>query len=270
MIETFNLWKNTPTICEEVPKLTAYVPENKTSDAAIIIFPGGSYCKRAPHEGDAYALFLNKLGVTAFVCDYRVAPHHFPLPLLDARRAIRTVRFMAEKYALNKNKIGVMGSSAGGHLAALSSTYFEPIEFEMTDEIDNEDFIPNAQILCYPVIKLIDHGAHIGSGTNLLAEKHAELGRALSPDRIVNERTPKAFIWHTFTDPRVSVVNSLDYARAMREYQIPAEVHIFPMGGHGLGLADGDPKYGRDTRNDYIARWSGLLYEWLKFIDFAK
>ncbi len=268
--ETFNLWKNTPGLCEEVPTLTAYVPENKTSDAAVVIFPGGGYRIRAPHEGDGYALFLNKLGITAFVCDYRVDPHRFPLPLLDARRAVRTVRAMADKYDLDKSKIGVMGSSAGGHLAALVSTYFEPFEFEGADEIDNEDFIPNAQILCYPVIKLIDHGAHIGSGANLLAEKHAELGRALSPDRIVSERTPKAFIWHTFSDKSVNVVNSLDYARALRKYEIPTEMHIFPVGGHGLGLADGDPKYGRDNKNDYIAQWSGMLAQWLKLNNFAK
>ncbi|MBQ4159767.1 MAG: alpha/beta hydrolase fold domain-containing protein [Clostridia bacterium] len=263
--KTINLWDNVPGLCEEVPLLSIYVPDEKKSDAAIVIFTGGGYHNRAPHEGDGYARYLAGLGITAFVCDYRVSPHRFPLPLLDARRAIRTVRSMAEEYGLDKNKIGVMGSSAGGHLAALVSTYFEPIEFEGVDEIDNEDFIPNAQILCYPVIKLLDPvNTHIGSGKNLLAEKHAELGWDLSPDRIVSERTPKAFIWHTFTDQGVSVVNSLDYAKALRALQIPAEMHIFPVGGHGLGLADGDPKYGRDTQNDYIARWSGMLEEWLK------
>ncbi len=271
LTETLNLWNNTPGLCEETPTLSVYTPENKTSDAAVVIFPGGGYRIRAPHEGDAYALFLNKLGITAFVCDYRVAPHRFPLPLLDARRAIRTVRALADKYGVNKNKVAVMGSSAGGHLAALVSTYFEPLEFEDSDEIDNEDFIPNAQILCYPVIKLSDPiSTHIGSAQNLLAERHAELGLDLSPDLIVSEKTPKAFIWHTFSDGSVSVINSLDYAKALRKYEIQTQMHIFPFGPHGLGLADGDPKYGRDTKNDYVARWSGMLHEWLKLIDFVK
>ncbi len=267
-IEKMNLWENTPGLCEEIPTLTAYVPDEKKSDAAIVIFPGGGYHIRAPHEGDGFARFLANNGITSFVCDYRVAPHRFPLPLLDARRAVRTVRFMAEKYGIDKNKVGVMGSSAGGHLAALASTYFTPIDFEGADEIDNEDFIPNAQILCYPVIKLLDPiSTHIGSGKNLLAERHAELGWDLSPDLIASERTPKAFIWHTFADAGVSVINSLDYAKKLRALQIPTEMHIFPEGRHGLGLADGDPAYGRDTQNDYVARWSGLLLEWLKFND---
>ena len=265
LTKTMNLWDETPGLCKEVPTLDIFVPENKTSDAAVIIFPGGGYSGRAQHEGDGYARFFCKSGITAFVCNYRVSPHRFPLPLLDARRAVRLVRSMADEYGLDKNKIAVMGSSAGGHLAALASTYFAPIDFEGADAIDNEDFIPNAQILCYPVIKLLDPiSTHIGSGKSLLAERHAELGWDLSPDLIANERTPKAFIWHTFADAGVSVINSLDYAKKLRTLEIPTELHVFPEGRHGLGLADSDPAYGRDTKNEYIARWSGMLLEWLK------
>ena len=156
--EIINLWETPPGMCEEKPKLTVYLPESKTSMGAVIICPGGAYVGRATHEGKDYAEFLAEYGYTSFVLDYRVTPHKFPLPLLDARRAIRLVRFYADKYEIDKNKIAIMGSSAGGHLAAMTSTYYEPIEFENIDEIDKEDFIPNAQILCYPVIKLLGKG----------------------------------------------------------------------------------------------------------------
>ncbi len=259
-----NLWNNTPGLCEEIPTLTAYVPENIKHKGAIVIFPGGGYCHRAPHEGKGYAEFLANNGYVAFVCDYRVSPHRFPLPLLDARRAIRTVRHNAEKYGIDKNKIAVMGSSAGGHLAALVSTYYDSVEFEGIDEIDKEDFIPNAQILCYPVIKLLNKGVgHLGSGQNLLGEKHAEMGEELSPDLIVSEKTPKAFLWHTFEDSGVNVINSLDYAKSLKKFNIETEVHIFPNGRHGLGLSLGDDKVQK-----HVTCWKELLCKWLDYYEF--
>ncbi len=249
---------------EEIPALTAYIPEQRTHDGAVVVFPGGAYVGRAPHEGEGYAKFLAEHGFCAFVCDYRVSPHRFPLPLLDARRAVRTVRFFADKYGIDKNKIAVMGSSAGGHLASLTSTYYKDIEFEGIDEIDNEDFIPNAQILCYPVIKLIGKGvAHLGSGYNLLGEKQAELGEELSPDSIVSEKTPQAFVWHTFEDGGVSVVNTLDYLKALKAKGIPAECHIYPDGPHGLGLSEGD-----DPVRKHDGDWGKRLINWLEYIGF--
>ncbi len=262
--EVRNLWDNTPGMCEEIPMLTEYIPDNKTSDAAIVIFPGGGYGMRAEYEGKGYAEFLAENGITAFVVDYRVAPHRFPLPLSDARRAVRTVRFYADKYGIDKNKIAVMGSSAGGHLAALTSTYYEKIDFEGVDDIDKEDFIPNAQILCYPVIKLLGKGiSHLGSGQNLLAEKQAEMGEELSPDLIVSEKTPQAFMWHTFDDGAVNVINTLDYAKALKLNGISAECHIFPNGPHGMGLACGD-----DKASMHVAQWKEDLLKWLKYINF--
>ena len=133
--EKKDLWTKTPGMCEETPTITAYMPDEKKSELAVVIFPGGGYGMRASHEGEGYAKFLAENGYTSFVIDYRVSPHEFPLPLLDARRAVRTVRHYAGKYGIDKNKIAVMGSSAGGHLAALCSTYFEPIDFEKLDEI---------------------------------------------------------------------------------------------------------------------------------------
>ncbi len=263
-IEKFNLWNETPGMCEEAPTVTAYIPENKKTDCAVVILPGGGYAMRAEHEGKGYAEFLADNGICAFVADYRVFPHQFPLPLLDARRAVRWVRYNSSKYGIDKSKVAIMGSSAGGHLAALTSSYYEPIDFEGIDDIDKEDFIPSAQILCYPVIKLLGvKVAHLGSGKNLLGERQVEMGEALSPDLIATEKAPKAFIWHTFEDDCVPVYNSIDYARRLKEVGVDTELHIFPYGGHGLGLAAGDYKDHKSVR-----QWSGLLLNWLKVIDF--
>lgn len=264
-IEKENLWKETPGMCEETPRITAYVPEKKKYRGAIVVLPGGGYGCRADHEGDGYARFLADNGMTAFVVDYRVSPHRFPLPLLDARRAMRYVRYNAEKYGIDKTKVAIMGSSAGGHLAAMTSTYYEPIEFEGIDEIDNENFVPNAQILCYPVIKLLGAGvAHLDSGMNLLgAERQVRMGESLSPDLIATEKAPKAFIWHTFEDGCVNVLNSIDYAKKLKEVGVETEMHIFPRGGHGMGLAIGDTPVHKN-----VSQWADLLLNWLTLIEF--
>lgn len=257
MKQTIQLWDKTPGMCEEIPVLDIYIPEKQTSDIAVVILPGGGYGGRAPHEGEGYAEFLNSHGIAAFVCQYRVAPHQFPLPLLDSRRAVRYVRYHSEKFGISKDKVYIMGSSAGGHLAALTSTYDKPIDFEGLDAIDGESGKPNGQILCYPVIKLLGKGlTHLGSGQNLLGDRHAELGEELSPDLIADAATPKAFIWHTFNDDCVNVINSLDYAKRLRQVQVPVEMHIYPDGPHGLGLAPAYP---------HVADWSEQLIRWLEF-----
>lgn len=259
MKQTIQLWDKAPGMCEEVPVLDIYIPEKQTSDIAVVILPGGGYGGRAPHEGEGYAEFLNNHGIAAFVCQYRVAPHQFPLPLLDARRAVRYVRYHSDKFGISKDKVYIMGSSAGGHLAALTSTYDKPIDFEGLDAIDGESAKPNGQILCYPVIKLLGKGiTHLGSGQNLLGDRHAELGEELSPDLIADAATPKAFIWHTFNDDCVNVINSLDYAKRLRQVQVPVEMHIYPDGPHGLGLAPAYP---------HVADWSEQLIRWLIFND---
>lgn len=253
-----NLWENTPGLCEEIPQLTYYPAKDKKSDVAIIIFPGGAYAVRAPHEGEGYALYLNSIGYDAFVCDYRVAPHKFPLPLLDARRAVRTVRYYSEKYAINKNKIAVMGSSAGSNLAAILSTYKKSIEFEGVDDIDKEDFMPNAQILCYPVITLVnDELTHQYSRSNLVGEGNISLANDISPELNIIDSTPPAFIWHTASDDGVNVMNSYLYATELKKHEVPTEMHIFPYGNHGLGVAPNDA---------HVAQWTTLLKNWLKLI----
>ena len=166
-METIKLWNCVPGRNEEEPVLEYYPAVNKSSKATVVIFPGGGYSVRAPHEGKGYAEYFNTLGISAFVCEYRVFPHSHPLPLLDARRAVQYVRANAEKYGINPDMIGVMGSSAGGHLAATVSTVFDSFDDVLTkkDEIDTVDFIPNFQILCCSVISVKGLG-HIGGRDN--------------------------------------------------------------------------------------------------------
>ena len=254
-MKTVNLWENAPGDYEKVPTLDVFVPEKKTSDIAIVVLPGGGYRHHAVHEGKGYAEFLNDKGITAFVLTYRLNPHYFPLPLLDARRAIRYVRHYSEEFGIDKNKVYIMGSSAGGHLAAMTSTYRGTIEFEGMDEIDQEDYLPNRQILCYPVISLLDESiAHRYSGKMLLGERHEELGDELSPNLIADETAPRAFIWHTFDDNVVNSINTLEYAKRLRQVGVNAEVHIYPHGRHGLGLAQDAP---------YVHTWTQHLLDWL-------
>ena len=266
-VETFLLWEETPGTYDDTPTITYYRPDICVSNAAVVIFPGGGYTHLSEHEGMGYAEFLAQNGVSAFVVKYRYRPHYFPLPLLDARRGVRFVRYYAEKFGVDKNKVAVMGSSAGGHLAALVSTYTDPIDFEEQDEIDNEDFLPNKQILCYPVINLYDKNyAHIGSGDNLIGTPYTDLSDTvrrmeLTPTLLISSTTPEAFIWHTFEDNGVSVKNSLEYASRLRDYGIAAEMHIFPHGRHGLGLTEH-----LNALECHVAQWGDLLVKWLRYI----
>lgn len=243
-------------MCEEIPHLDIYIPESKQSRGAVLIFPGGAYRGRANHEGEYYAKFLNAHGIAAFTAGYRVHPHHFPLPLADARRCMRYIRANTESFGIDKTKIAVMGSSAGGHLAALLSTYRKPIDFENTDSIDWEDCKPNAQILCYPVIEQpgMEGVSHEKSYLHLIGRSDPEIEADLNPARNVSDDTPEAFIFHTAADSGVSVINSYIYATELHKHNIPVEMHIFPDGDHGLGLAPSLP---------HTAQWSSLLLNWL-------
>lgn len=255
---TIQMWDKVPGMCEEVPDLEYYPAENKKTDATCVIFPGGGYGARAPHEGKGYAEYFNSIGMDAFVCEYRISPHRFPLPLLDARRAVRYVRAHAAEYGVNPDKVAVMGSSAGGHLSALVSTYRDPIDFEDIDEIDKLCPIPNATILCYPVVHKPDemNVTHVGSYKNLLGGVPEDVEK-YSPDLLVVDETPPAFIWHTSDDGGVDVRNSYLYASALRAHRIPHEMHVFPNGPHGLGLAPNHP---------HVAQWAGLMKNWLIFM----
>lgn len=253
-MEIIHLWDKVPALDGEEPVLEYYPAENKTTSATCVIFPGGGYSFRSAWEGEGYARFLNSQGMDAFVCEYRVNPYRFPIQLLDARRAVRYVRANAEKYGVDPDRIAVMGSSAGGHLAALVANYRKPIDFEGADELDSIDPVPNATILCYPVIRQVDSEdqAVYGCFMNLVHDKpHVDY----YVDMMVTDETPPAFIWATYEDSCVNINGSYNYGKALREHHIPHELHILEGGDHGLGLADDNPQ---------VAQWTGLLVNWLK------
>jgi len=239
-------------------RITQYTPAKKTSEWTFLIFPGGAYSMLAEHEGKGYAEFLNANGMQAFVLEYRHFPDVFPAPLSDARNAVRFLRDNAEAFNVNKDKIVVMGSSAGGNLAALLCNYYETVDGEIV--ISSTDFLPNAQVLCYPVIRVTEDFGHVGSGKNLFGEEYEKMAKSFSLDALVNPKTPPAFLWHTFADQSVSVLNSLSYIQAMYKYSIPCEFHMFPAGVHGLGLADRDD----DDISRHVSQWSKLLLNWLQ------
>ena len=257
--ETFSLWQD-----KEV-NITYYYPEFRQSDCIIVIFAGGAYRARAWHEGEGYAEFLCQHGITSAVVDYRVYPNVFPAPLADAQRAVQVVRNQAKKLGIDKKKIAVMGSSAGGHLAALVSTYQQMV-YLSEDEIAKEDFIPNAQILCYPVIDFGDENIrHTGSAESLLGDKFPACCKEFSPNHIAGTETPQAFIWHTFEDTCVNVLNSIEYVKRLKQVDVNCELHIFPKGEHGCGLY-----YENDSIACHNREWSTLLLRWLQFIGFMR
>ncbi len=281
-IEKFPLWGDTQVTEDFTPEITAYLPENRKSSWGIVIFPGGAYAGRAGHEGEGYAEYLAENGVCAFAVDYRVAPHRFPAQLADARRAVQWVRSRAAEYGIQKDKIAVMGSSAGGHLAALVSNYAGEIATPAACAI-NEDYRPNAQILCYPVISLEPPFGHTYSGECLLGPEQMNLLPQVSPLNLVTADTPPAFIWHTFADNAVSVLNTLEYAKALKASGVKAEIHIFPDGCHGLGpctkteALQEKPHWSEDVHRllsgedgrvkEHNRTWMPLLLDWLRYCE---
>ncbi len=277
MYETFKLWEGEIPYYSggEIPTLTYYKTTAKKGRGTVIICPGGGYGIRAPHEGFTYADFLMSEGLDAFVLDYRVRPNEYPAALSDARRAIRFVRRNAEKFGIDPEKIAIMGSSAGGHLAAHAATYIGELSGEACDEIDRESYIPNAQILCYPVL---DFEGHRGSYKNVLGDRLEELSDAITPAKLATKSTPPAFMWHTSSDMGVNVCNTYRYAARLKDLGIPVEMHIYPVGGHGLGLADRvDPlmgtrpdilKNGLVTAAPHVKTWPHLLVRWLRLFGF--
>ncbi len=187
------------------------------------------------------------------------------LPILDGRRAMRYIRYYSEKFGIDKNKIVTIGYSAGGHLAASLVSYTEKLDFENLDEIDNESYTPNFQVLCYPVISLDKDMpyTHTGSSENLLNQKYEMLKDKLSFEKVKIENPPPTFMWHNFDDSCVDVANTLLYAKNMRECGGEVEVHIFPHGNHGVGLADWDTK-----ESNHFNQWIELMITWLRYVEF--
>lgn len=240
----------------QVPSITYYPAAKQLTDGAVLIFPGGGYAMRAEHEGRGYAEFLNAHGITAFVVNYRVMPDKFPLPLCDAVRSIRFIRHYAARFHVAPDKLAVMGSSAGGHLAALLASWQNDGIYEKTDDIDLEDYHPNLQILAYPVISFTDLTiADMESVLNFIRPEDLYHAASFDPVCLAGPQTPPAFIWHTADDDNVNARNSLSYASRLVELKIPVELHIFPEGNHGLGLAQDNPS---------VHQWCGLLINWLQ------
>jgi acetyl esterase/lipase len=239
------------------PTLTWY-PARRPNGTAIIIAPGGGYSTLAmDHEGRQVASLFNSMSITAFVLKYRLGPkYHHPVELGDAQRAIRTVRARAQEFGVNPERIGMMGFSAGGHLASTAATHFDSGKPDAADPIDRAGSRPDFLILGYPVISSDPAIAHAGSFRNLLGENpDPALLQDLSNDLRVTADTPPTFLFHTNADTGVPAENSVRFYLALRKAKVPAELHIFQNGPHGVGLAMDDPA---------LSLWPTLLTNWLR------
>jgi acetyl esterase/lipase len=242
----------------DIPTLTAYLPEpTKRNGTSIVIFPGGSYAGLADHEGRGYAEWFASNGICAYVLKYRLgtAGYRHPVMLNDAARAVRMVRSFARRDGLDATRIGVIGSSAGGHLASTIVTHFEAGKSDATDPIERESSRPDLAVLCYPVITLGEF-THAGSKKNLLGETPApDLVQLLSNETQVTKDTPPCFIWHTVEDKTVPVENAIMFASALRRAGVPFSLHIYQNGAHGLGL--GRPGRPAPPWADQLLYWFG-------------
>lgn len=248
---------------DDVPKITPYLPEKaKATGAAIVVCPGGGYHGLAPHEGGPIAEWLNSIGVTAFVLQYRLAPkYHHPSMLNDAQRAIRTVRARGAEWGVDPARIGILGFSAGGHLTATAGTHYDAGNPAATDPIDRVSSRPDAMILIYPVISMGEFG-HAGSRKGLIGENPSQADiDLLSNEKQVTKDTPPAFLVHSVEDNGVPYENSLLFVQALRKAGVPHEFHLFEKGPHGFGLGEKDPA---------LAMWPALCGHWLAVHKFAK
>lgn len=258
------LWDDTPlfnpAFAQDEPTLTPYLLGGEAR-GCVIVFPGGGYCMKALHEAEPIALAMNALGFSAFVLDYRVQPYRYPAPQMDAARAVRHVRLNASKYGIAPDNIAVLGFSAGGHLAACAGVFWDRGDPEAADPAERVSSRPDAMVLCYPVIDMAGDLRHEGSAVNLLGRNAPDkaLRRAVSPQLHVSRETCPAFLWHTAEDEGVPVGNSVVLFEALRVHGVPVELHVFPKGQHGLGLAQGDPQ---------VSKWVELCGEFLKSLGF--
>lgn len=245
---------------KDVPTLTAYLPDAAlATGAAIVICPGGGYGGLAKHEGEGYARWLAQNGVAGLVVKYRLGSNGYrhPIMLQDAARAMRLARTKANEWKLDPHRIGVMGSSAGGHLASTLLTHFDAGKPDAADPVERQSSRPDAGILCYAVITMGDN-THRGSRQNLLGpDPSPDLILLLSNEKQVTAQTPPCFIWHTWEDNAVKVENSLDFALALQKAGVPYDLHIYEKGGHGMGLGNGHP-------------WANDCLFWLKARGFVK
>ena len=246
-----------------VPTMTVFVaPKEIVTGTAVIICPGGGYGVLAyDWEGSDIAKWLNANGITAIVLKYRlpnsksnIVPHQSPL--MDAQRAIRTVRANAAQWNISKDKVGIMGFSAGGHLASTAGTHFDNGNATAADSIERYSSRPDFMILMYPVITMSKPFMHQGSRNNLIgANGSKELAAFYSNEIQVTKETPPTLLIHATDDEGVPVENSLYFYQALKDHNVPAEMHIYPYGGHGFGLAIGQ---------GHLQTWTDRCIDWLK------
>ena len=242
------------------PEIAVFIPSKKSATGqAVVICPGGGYAILAYNwEGTDVAKWLNSKGITAIVLKYRlpnsksnIVPNESPL--LDAQRAIRTVRANADKWNIKKDRVGIMGFSAGGHLASTAGTHFDKGNANAADAIDRESSRPDFMILMYPVISMSKPIMHTGSRNNLIGEKpDAQMANFYSGELNVTTETPPTFLAHATDDKGVPVENSILFYQALKEKNVPAEMHLYPKGNHGFVL-------GQPTE-----LWMRPLFEWMK------
>lgn len=252
------------------PYLDTYVLDNYSEidpervRPAVLICPGGGYKSTSTREAEAIAIQMNARGFQAFVLYYSCEPEIvFPRPQLEAARAIMMIRENAKEWNVEPNKVVIMGFSAGGHLAASVSVFYNRKFLYETLHTTPEMLRPNGQVLCYPVITSGEF-AHRGSFLALLGEKE-ELRALVSIENQVTSETPPAFIWHTYTDSVVPVENSLYLACAMRKAKVPFELHIYPRGGHGLALANEETTaVNKNQIVEEVQNWIDMAGTWIK------
>ncbi len=241
------------------PTLTPFLPDPaKATGAAFVICPGGGYKELADHEGAGYARWLADHGIAGFVLKYRLGSngYHHPAMLQDAARAMRLARSKAAEWKIDPARIGIMGSSAGGHLAATLLTHFDAGKPDDPDPIERQSARPDLGVLCYAVITMSED-THGGSRRNLLGPNPSpELIELLSNEKQVKADTPPCFIWHTWEDGTVKVENALNFAAALRAKGVHFELHVYERGAHGMGLGKGDAPGG-------YHRWTADLLAWL-------
>ncbi|MEJ7591902.1 MAG: alpha/beta hydrolase [Planctomycetaceae bacterium] len=239
------------------PGVWVYPAGENANGAAIVICPGGGYAIHATdHEGVQPAKYFNSIGVTAFVLRYRLSPYRHPVPLMDAQRALRFVRAHADEFKIDKHRVGIMGFSAGGHLTSTSVTHFDGGDVNAADVIDRESSRPDFGILGYPVVSLTSDFAHRGSGSNLLGKDPTdEQLKSLSNELNVTAETPPLFLFHTSEDTGVPAENSVSMYLACRKAGVPAELHVYQQGPHGVGLANEHPA---------LSQWITSAGTWLR------
>ncbi|MCX7011243.1 MAG: alpha/beta hydrolase [Candidatus Sumerlaeota bacterium] len=237
------------------PWLDPYPISTKHPLGAVLVCPGGGYRTRAPHECAPIAERFNRAGFHAFVVHYRVTPRNHPAPIRDASRAIRMIRHNAQRWNVAPERVAVCGFSAGGHLAASLGVHYDREFLKGSRPLDQASNRPDALILCYAVLSTGEYGP-LGCFKNLLGpEPSQEELRLMSLELQATERTPPAFLWHTVEDATVPVENSVIFAKALRRHGVPFELHLYPKGRHGLGLA---------AQDEHVASWMTLCCQWLR------